>query len=135
MQCLRIVSENAETSEQTRNVRIPIAVIKILSRLLPPVAIRLIDDRIDERTAREILIAIPQIVDEVAALPPSGEHGPGLIAEYEEVRGEWPEIEHRVAAIRDDMNRMLAERGKPQDQTKESFSASTWIEHTRIYIE
>lgn len=135
MQCLRIVSHNMETSEQTRNIRIPIAVVKIMSRWLPPSAFRLLDERIDERTARDILQALPKIADEVAALPASDGLVSGLIAEIEERRGVWSRGDSAIQAARGLMQDINPTSASQHNHQAAPESPQTWIEHTRIYIE
>ncbi|MEM6785588.1 MAG: hypothetical protein AAF624_17850 [Bacteroidota bacterium] len=114
MQCLRIVSTNVETGERVRNTRIPIVVVKIAARLIPASVFALLDERITKEIARDILDAVPQMIEEVASQPVDPEVGvSGLIADDEAKRG--------------------GKYGHPYGATGEG-TAEEWTERTLVYI-
>ena len=115
MQCLRIVSHNVETGERVRNTRIPIAVVKVAARFLPASVFSLIDKRVTKEIARDILDAVPKMIEQVARQPRDPVAGvPGLIAEEEAKRcGKYEQFP-------------IPEGTQPLEE---------WTERTRIYIE
>lgn len=115
MQCLRIVSHNVETGQRIRNTRIPIAVVKVAARFLPASLLAKVDERLTQQIARDILDAVPRMIDEVAQQPIEPESGvPGLIAEEEARRG-------------GKYDRVPVPEGSQQREE--------WTERTLVYIE
>lgn len=115
MQCLRIVSHNVETGERVRNTRIPVMVVKVAARFLPASLLAKVDERLTTQIARDILDAVPKMIDEVARHPVDSDSGvPGLIAEEEAKRG-WKYDSFPVP------------EGLPQREE--------WTERTLFYIE
>ncbi|MEL6615858.1 MAG: hypothetical protein AAFQ43_08975 [Bacteroidota bacterium] len=109
------MSRNVETGEQVRNTRIPITVVKTAARFVPASIFAKIDERLTKDIARDILDAVPKMIDEIARQPVDADSGfPGLIS-YEETRhgGVYAELP-------------LPEGSSPPEE---------WTERVLVYIE